>query len=421
MLNVKYKRYGLAFYKQEIGAVLLTMLAFFLAVSLFSYSPYDTSWFYYSTNLEPLHNLCGKVGAHCAALLFYFFGASSFFAVGLLLFLAYMMLFGRTFAQEWERVIAGSLLVIVNAALCSIYRIDFFHARFPGGFIGNALRITLYAMFDEIGTLLLLHSLLLICLILLFRFSFIGFIFQATNFMRSLTVIIIRVSGLVVPVARVTIKGTYYILLPCIGIVRLVKSFFVGALLPDQEYSTFDFDHELAHLQGGDTSGSEDAFWHEYFKQENVDQAHAPLKEIQHESLYAPKHMDSLPHADEAVSLLAPEEDSGVEELEEKKGACKEKRYRLPSLSIFIGVKDEQNDQQLTQELEMRARVLEEKLQRFGVSGRVVSIKRGPVVTLFEYQPNIDTKLSKILALEDDLALALQAMSIRILAPIPGR
>jgi S-DNA-T family DNA segregation ATPase FtsK/SpoIIIE len=43
------------------------------------------------------------------------------------------------------------------------------------------------------------------------------------------------------------------------------------------------------------------------------------------------------------------------------------------------------------------------------------------VITLFEYQPHIDTKISKIIALEDDLSLALQATSIRIIAPIPGR
>src|SRR5690606_22467176 len=53
--------------------------------------------------------------------------------------------------------------------------------------------------------------------------------------------------------------------------------------------------------------------------------------------------------------------------------------------------------------------------------GEVTAIKRGPVVTLFEYQPEADTKLSKIIALEDDLAMALSAMSIRIIAPILGR
>jgi S-DNA-T family DNA segregation ATPase FtsK/SpoIIIE len=66
------------------------------------------------------------------------------------------------------------------------------------------------------------------------------------------------------------------------------------------------------------------------------------------------------------------------------------------------------------------AQVLEEKLLRFGVSGSVTKIKPGPVITLFEYQPEIDAKVSKIQGLESDLALALEAMSVRIIAPIPG-
>ncbi|HXW86221.1 MAG TPA: DNA translocase FtsK, partial [Candidatus Bathyarchaeia archaeon] len=73
------------------------------------------------------------------------------------------------------------------------------------------------------------------------------------------------------------------------------------------------------------------------------------------------------------------------------------------------------------QEVSVRAKTLEEKLARFGIKGTVVDIKKGPVITLFEYQPHADTKLSKIVALEDDLAMALQAVSIRIIAPIPGK
>jgi S-DNA-T family DNA segregation ATPase FtsK/SpoIIIE len=94
--------------------------------------------------------------------------------------------------------------------------------------------------------------------------------------------------------------------------------------------------------------------------------------------------------------------------------------YTLPDASLFIGVKEEKDNAQIKHEMQERAQLLEEKLRRFGIEGSVVAIKRGPVVTLFEYKPAIDTKLSKILALEDDLSLALQAMSIRILAPIPG-
>jgi S-DNA-T family DNA segregation ATPase FtsK/SpoIIIE len=95
--------------------------------------------------------------------------------------------------------------------------------------------------------------------------------------------------------------------------------------------------------------------------------------------------------------------------------------YALPHMDIFIAEKHLQDDRNVEKELQERAQVLQDKLKRFGVNGEVVAIKRGPVVTVFEYQPDIDTKLSKIIVLEDDLAMALQAMSIRIIAPIPGR
>ena len=92
----------------------------------------------------------------------------------------------------------------------------------------------------------------------------------------------------------------------------------------------------------------------------------------------------------------------------------------MPSLLLFIAHEKERTSAAVKQELEVRAQALEEKLRCFGITGSVVEIKRGPVVTVFEYLPAIDTKLSKIVSLEDDLAMALQAISIRILAPIPG-
>lgn len=95
--------------------------------------------------------------------------------------------------------------------------------------------------------------------------------------------------------------------------------------------------------------------------------------------------------------------------------------YNKPDLGLFIKSNDSAAQERLTRELQDKAHLLQEKLERFGVGGTVVSIKRGPVVTLYEYQPDMDTKISKIIALEDDLALALQALSIRIIAPIPGR
>jgi S-DNA-T family DNA segregation ATPase FtsK/SpoIIIE len=61
------------------------------------------------------------------------------------------------------------------------------------------------------------------------------------------------------------------------------------------------------------------------------------------------------------------------------------------------------------------------KLKDFGVEGRVTAIRPGPVITLFEFEPAPGIKISRIANLADDLAMALRAQAVRVIAPIPGR
>ncbi len=72
-------------------------------------------------------------------------------------------------------------------------------------------------------------------------------------------------------------------------------------------------------------------------------------------------------------------------------------------------------------EIEEKARIIVEKLSKFNVGGEVVAAKPGPAVTLFEFRPNADVQLTQVTSRADDLALALSAESLRIIAPIPGR
>jgi S-DNA-T family DNA segregation ATPase FtsK/SpoIIIE len=67
------------------------------------------------------------------------------------------------------------------------------------------------------------------------------------------------------------------------------------------------------------------------------------------------------------------------------------------------------------------AKILEKRLEDFGVQGRVVEVRPGPVITMYEYEPAPGIKINKIVSLSDDLALALRAISVRIVAPIPGK
>ncbi|MGB8329939.1 MAG: DNA translocase FtsK 4TM domain-containing protein [Polyangiales bacterium] len=71
--------------------------------------------------------------------------------------------------------------------------------------------------------------------------------------------------------------------------------------------------------------------------------------------------------------------------------------------------------------LRANAELLTEKLAAYGVRGRVDEIHPGPVVTMYEFEPQSGTKVSKIAGLADDLAMALAAQKVRIVAPIAGK
>ena len=65
--------------------------------------------------------------------------------------------------------------------------------------------------------------------------------------------------------------------------------------------------------------------------------------------------------------------------------------------------------------------VLEDKLANYGIEGKVTDVNQGPVVTTFEFEPSPGVKIKDIVSRADDLALAMRARSLRLIAPIPGR
>ncbi|MFC3746355.1 DNA translocase FtsK 4TM domain-containing protein [Paenibacillus sp. GCM10012306] len=118
---------------------------------------------------------------------------------------------------------------------------------------------------------------------------------------------------------------------------------------------------------------------------------------------------------------------SPVSDLSEEEGAPPAsppppppKPYKLPSFRLLSkpnngGKAGDQNDYMQT------ARKLEATLESFGVRAKVLEVVRGPAVTRYEIQPDIGVKVSRIVNLTDDIALALAAKDIRMEAPIPGK
>lgn len=94
--------------------------------------------------------------------------------------------------------------------------------------------------------------------------------------------------------------------------------------------------------------------------------------------------------------------------------------YTIPPLDL-LDIYATQNHQVNWKKLQKNARILEEKLADFGVQGKVSAISPGPVITIYEYSPAPGIKISRIVNLTDDLSMALKAISIRVVAPIPGK
>jgi len=114
------------------------------------------------------------------------------------------------------------------------------------------------------------------------------------------------------------------------------------------------------------------------------------------------------------------EENSKLMDEIERGKIAKPKNFKLPKLD-FLQKAPKVTKKINEAEIDRKIEELLTKLKQFKVDGDVVRTYSGPLVTTFEFKPAPNVKVSKILGLQDDLAMALSAQTIRIQAPIPGR
>jgi DNA segregation ATPase FtsK/SpoIIIE, S-DNA-T family len=94
--------------------------------------------------------------------------------------------------------------------------------------------------------------------------------------------------------------------------------------------------------------------------------------------------------------------------------------YKLPPLDL-LKLAPKVNARERDEDLKLNAATLERTLLEFGVEAKVVKINKGPVITMYELEPSVGTKVSKITSLGDNISLALRSANIRIVAPLPGK
>ena len=128
-----------------------------------------------------------------------------------------------------------------------------------------------------------------------------------------------------------------------------------------------------------------------------------------------------LPSTHRGPAILPPEKSAPVDE-DEGPGFIRlsDGAFQLPSSDLLEYIPPKGNE---TDEATLRAMAerLEQALSNYGVHGKVTAIQMGPVIVTFEFAPAPGTRTGKIVQLENDLAMALEAQSVRIVAPIPGK
>lgn len=138
------------------------------------------------------------------------------------------------------------------------------------------------------------------------------------------------------------------------------------------------------------------------------------------------KALDPVPHQAPATKNI--EKQVAEMQKQKKEAAMAAQRvhngdfstFKLPALNLLTNAK-KLDHSSLKKDLRRKAEVLEETLSSFGIEAKVGEINCGPTITSFEVHPAIGVKVQKIKALENDIALNMEAKSIRIIAPIPGK
>ncbi|MGE4158307.1 MAG: DNA translocase FtsK 4TM domain-containing protein [Planctomycetota bacterium] len=95
--------------------------------------------------------------------------------------------------------------------------------------------------------------------------------------------------------------------------------------------------------------------------------------------------------------------------------------YKLPPLDLLEASEEEETTVEELQEINERSTALQQALKNFGLDVQVVNIQHGPVITQYELELAPGIKVSRVMNLQNDIAMALRARSVRILAPIPGK
>jgi S-DNA-T family DNA segregation ATPase FtsK/SpoIIIE len=331
----------------------------FILLAFLTYNTADVSWNSYS-NEGGVHNLGGRLGAQVADLFFSGFGLASYLIPLALLYMAYTLFRFKEIRLRSYKLLASGGLIFSLSTLFAFFRDTttlFGQQVATGGVVGKLTCTLLKNTVGATGAMLLLLPLLAASIMILSKFSFV---------------------------------------------------LFAGWWLENFKNKWAAWQERRAHTQQEKQR--------EKAKQEGAPVIATSSGPVIKPAVAAPPILNAFKKEKEKKKETA--KTAAVQETFEFIKA--EGEFRTPPFSLLDT--PPATEKKLDRDaLTMNARLLEKKLKDYGIDGEVVEICPGPVITMYEFSPAPGIKISRIAGLADDLTMALQAMSIRIVAPIPGK
>lgn len=373
-------------FRQDVIAIGFLGLGLFLALALISYNPQDPSFNSLGQGLKSL-NYCGIVGSFMADLLYQFFGLAAWVLVASFAKIAWASFRGESLDIRNIRFVWALLLIVNVASLLSLYLPTYrlFHNQiYLGGLLGLGVSQALVRVLNHAGVQVVLWTVMAVLVVFYSEKSLQEMADGPRGFMAYCK-------------KKKILDG--------------IASFFASMFIVDGKKNK---------------AAKRD--------KKNEEKAKSVFPMSEHKFLEKPEQL-KFKH------VMPDEEEEEVEEDEEeaddaddvpavrlaqkRKVVMKAKpprrieNWEMPKISMLEDppvsrIKIDKN------EIQRKADSLIEKLKNFSIEGEIVAAKPGPLVTMYEFKPNADVKISKITELEDDLSLALSSESVRVVGHIPG-
>ncbi|MCC7211110.1 MAG: DNA translocase FtsK 4TM domain-containing protein [Candidatus Brocadia sp.] len=369
---------------RSIGSVILIAFALFFLLSFLSYSSNDPPFADYPVN-NPVHNMCGPAGAQVAGYALAGMGRTSYLIVILLGWMGTQFLYKERIEYLWVRAIGAVLLLFSLASLltmgCYLLKKDFLSVN-VGGIFGIVTVSRLYEYFSLSGTLIVLGLGLVLSVMLLFNAT--------------------PISPWIKGVERKTKEER----LPP---VRNSEAQNPGPLRRLKEKVSAYAGITTDDTQENDTSPAAHAV--------EIKNDRYALRGRFGKNRETPDDKPSLDGEKRAIGKEDEEDEDRYDTVPVEK---KENAYKLPPPDL-LEKPDTREHGDDWDKITQRAQVLKNTLEQFNVKSEVVEIERGPVITMYEVELAPGTKVGKVVSLSDDLAIALKAPSVRVVAPLMGK